>query len=896
MTTKLFLSSIFALSLAACGSDSDPASNSPPTLTVSQSVASTEHCPNGGTEQSTGSDSNGNGVLDSSEITSTTYDCKDNPSSSDFHDCTGDTCKLYGRIEKHFTLTADKNWLITEHVLVGNGDRRLMNADDVAQVKADGVTLTIEPGTHIRALDDTSLTITRGSKIMAAGTPDAPIIFSENDGNATWDGLIIQGLAPVYPEDEYIQNEESGEYTHTEQGVCGDASMPCNMEVCEDKPFYCPVESGMEQYYGGNDLQDNSGVLSYIVLSRPLRYRNYGRALNLLGTGSHTQIDHIQIDGFSFMNISGGGTNISNLFMVQYQANEYSGVRLTINQGYKGNLQHIILSGLRTGYPTNTEIDIEGNETEVSISNLLLPHMNSTSSGISLLNSPSVNIYNSLIFTSIGCHDYKISQAINYQNILDTCSQDDLSDKITGDYPLITESGALNREIDIAKVTPKVVDNGSNFTFTETNYLGPVEYGTALEDVWWQPWVNDRQAYNLESPETLGEHLKQPNFVSCNIEMTSCSIVDDIDQDYTVKAAISWTLRYTVNVGNQQGYEQPKSRQAESTSPVTLTIEPGSNIFLATYSSLIINKGARLIAKGTSEKPIVFSSNRYNHPRGVVIQGDNDSEGNGNILSYAIFKDMGFYNAEWTIRKYHPALTLNNVGHNAKVNHIQIDHAQLHENHSGFLINGGSVNLENIVTTHSGGITLADGYKGNVQNLINIGQRSFIQTQAAEGDSAFTGQASISNFLAIGTDTSNTLIKMGKHSEVRLNNGVLSDLSGTTSPCITIDDGSSATPSQLHLLNVMDDCQAGLLDPVRAPDSSAGVVDVSESGLALSITDTGSVANSDITAVDLPEIDNGSGFRFNNTDYMGAVKPGTAKEDAWWYGWTVPGSLDELAN
>ena len=212
------------------------------------------------------------------------------------------------------------------------------------------------------------------------------------------------------------------------------------------------------------------------------------------------------------------------------------------------------------------------------------------------------------------------------------------------------------------------------------------------------------------------------------------------------------------------------------------------------------------------------------------------------------------------------------------------------------MVNGGSVNLENIVTTHSGGITLAGGYKGNVQNLINIGQRSFIQTQVAEGDGAFTGQASISNFLAIGTDTSNTLIKMDKHSEVRLNNGVLSDLLGATSPCITISDDGSTTPSQIHLLNVMDDCQAGLLDPVRTPDSSAGVVDVSESGLALSIANTGAVANSGITAIDLPEIDNGSDFKFDDTDYMGAIKPGTTMENAWWYGWTGPGSLDSLAN
>ena len=38
----------------------------------------------------------------------------------------------------------------------------------------------------------------------------------------------------------------------------------------------------------------------------------------------------------------------------------------------------------------------------------------------------------------------------------------------------------------------------------------------------------------------------------------------------------------------------------------------------------------------------------------------------------------------------------------------------------------------------------------------------------------------------------------------------------------------------------------------------------------------------------------GSGFAFENPDYIGAVEPGTAAADAWWAGWIIPGSLDGI--
>ncbi|PLW95888.1 MAG: hypothetical protein C0593_12895, partial [Marinilabiliales bacterium] len=76
----------------------------------------------------------------------------------------------------------------------------------------DGQTLTIEPGTVIRGktgqgTEASALVVARGGKIIARGTPEAPIIFTvEGDdlegsvpleATGLWGGLIILGNAPL---------------------------------------------------------------------------------------------------------------------------------------------------------------------------------------------------------------------------------------------------------------------------------------------------------------------------------------------------------------------------------------------------------------------------------------------------------------------------------------------------------------------------------------------------------------------------------------------------------------------------------------------------------------------------------------------------------------------------
>jgi hypothetical protein len=61
---------------------------------------------------------------------------------------------------------------------------------------ASGVTLTIEPGASVFMTPGTSFTVAAGGRLLAEGTPDAPITISKAPAaTGTWSGLVINGGA-----------------------------------------------------------------------------------------------------------------------------------------------------------------------------------------------------------------------------------------------------------------------------------------------------------------------------------------------------------------------------------------------------------------------------------------------------------------------------------------------------------------------------------------------------------------------------------------------------------------------------------------------------------------------------------------------------------------------------
>ena len=199
--------------------------------------------------------------------------------------------------------TCDKQYLLMGYVYVTNG-----------------TTLTIDPGVIIRGDKQSkgSLIVERGAKLMAMGTPTAPIVFTSNQavGNRSygdWGGVILCGKSP---------NNWNG----------GTAQ----------------VEGGPRSLYGGTDPHDNSGEMHYVRIEFPgvaFSPNNEINGLTFCSVGDATQIDHIQVSysGDDSYEWFGGTVNTKNLVAFAGWDDDFD-----TDNGYSGMNQYGI--GLRDPY------------------------------------------------------------------------------------------------------------------------------------------------------------------------------------------------------------------------------------------------------------------------------------------------------------------------------------------------------------------------------------------------------------------------------------------------------------------------------------------------------------------------------------------------------------------
>jgi hypothetical protein len=185
-----------------------------------------------------------------------------------------------------------------------------------------GNTLTIQPGTVIRGdkASKACLIITKGAKIIAQGTPTAPIVFTSNESSrnpADWGGVVLLGNGII-------------------NTACTSCSTTPRTNYIEGFATNFP-----EILYGGSNNADNSGVMSYcriefagVALSTtPNSELN---SLTMGGVGSGTQIDHIQVsfggdDGFEWF---GGAVNAK--YLISFRTLDDD---LDTDFGYSGRVQ-----------------------------------------------------------------------------------------------------------------------------------------------------------------------------------------------------------------------------------------------------------------------------------------------------------------------------------------------------------------------------------------------------------------------------------------------------------------------------------------------------------------------------------------------------------------------------
>ncbi|MDF1639785.1 hypothetical protein [Thalassolituus oleivorans] len=433
-----------------------------------------------------------------------------NPSPSySFLDCNtaGDECYVTGTINEDFTMSADVKYILEGLVRVGRGNIAFTAPSDVTAAQNDGVTLTIEAGSDVRAENSGILVVTRGSKLMAEGTAAAPITFSSVDegldGMAEWGGVIVQGFAPQYG-----------------QGNTG----ACFAEGPDDTAVYtetavCNVTGeggdGVGKY-GGNIPGDNSGVIKYVRIAeagKSVGVDNEVNGLTLMGVGHGTTIDYIQVhnnldDGIEWF---GGTVNVTHAVLTGNDDDD-----IDFDSGYMGNVQFAIVvknqAAGATPSGSNDPRGIEGNsdkakseqtpQTHAAIANVTLigGEINDGQPGIKLRGQVEADLAKIVVtgFTS-GCYEMKDSEETNV-SVQDLICDGTLTlaknDEPASGTPVSSAAAitfnaagaAQNAEVtDGITADFTAVDNGSNFAFEATTYAGAVNPdGT---DDWTTGWI-----------------------------------------------------------------------------------------------------------------------------------------------------------------------------------------------------------------------------------------------------------------------------------------------------------------------------------------------------------------------------------------------------------------------
>jgi hypothetical protein len=200
----------------------------------------------------------------------------------------------------------------------------------------DGATLTIEAGTRINALaggTDVYILVEKGGKIIADGTEAKPILFTSNASipkAGDWGGIIINGMAPLSRQ----ASSNSNAATEVKNSI----------------------------FFGGDDVNDNSGILNYVKLEYTgarIDDEAEHNGLTLNGVGAGTTISNIAIlngddDAIEFF---GGSVNTSNILVVNAKDDMFD-----FTQGYTGTCTN--LYGIREANYTAVTSDPRGIEAD----------------------------------------------------------------------------------------------------------------------------------------------------------------------------------------------------------------------------------------------------------------------------------------------------------------------------------------------------------------------------------------------------------------------------------------------------------------------------------------------------------------------------------------------------
>ncbi len=860
-------------------------------------------------------------------------------------------CELPATISADMTLSSGVRYLMSDRVTVGNGNGQLeTNADGSLADGSDvqSVTLTIEAGVEVLGKSGTfaNLLITRGSKILAAGTADAPIIFSSDDegydGSGEWGGLIIHGYAP-----------------HNE---------------CAEGGTYCDIDSeGESGFAGGYDPEDSSGLLRYVVVAEGGYEFSTGNEINgisLVGVGRGTEMDYIQVHGNSDDGIEFYGGTVNLKHGVFTNNNDDS---VDWDEGYQGNLQYVIVkqgSSKGEAFEMDTEGSSEGFLSKPTLANVTVVAEKIADRADYSLNfkKRSAGFFHNTLVTVSPDSETALTTCVNVDGagsqalvgealVLNNWIQDCASGagdrgtlanvpgldngtiyavaaQLDGNFASQASAAVLSESVDWSAINSAYPESVADADYLEaTDFIGAVNPDGS--DVWWANWTIEGSVGNPTLPQA-----------SCpvgtdELDVGLCLLPPTVSSDLTLTAGVDYLMEGRVTVGNGNGQLETNGdgtlADGSSVRNITLTIEPGVQVMgkTGTFANLVITRGSKLMAMGTKSAPIVFSSDDAGLDGsgewgGLIMHGyaphnecdeggsycDIDSEGesgfaggydpddNSGVLRYVVVAEGGY---EFSTGNEINGISLVAVGRGTEMDYIQV-----HGNSDdGIEFYGGNVNVKHGVFTSNNddSVDWDEGYQGNMQYIIV--KQSASKGEAFEMDtegssSGFLSKPTLANVTIINdkvADRATYSLNFKKRSGGFFHNTVVTVAASSETAvdmCINVDGSGSVALAGTALVinNWIQDCAQGegLHGQLSSSNVSFDTTTVIETNAALDAflssqaPEASGLAPLDWSVINgaYPESNADTSY-LDATDYIGAVNPNGS--DPWWAGWVVPGSL-----
>jgi hypothetical protein len=767
---------------------------------------------------------------------------------------TSQTVNVSGFINQNTTWTKNNTYVLNGFVYVKNC-----------------ATLTIEPGTRILGDKATkgALIVTRCAKIIAQGTETEPIVFTSSEATPNygdWGGLIILGRAP------------------TNSAFNGTAGLG-------------QVEGGVNNafgdgLYGGGDLSggaianDNSGILSYVRIEYPgiaFTNNNEINGLTMGGVGSDTKIDHIQVSYCADDSYEWFGGTVNCKYLIAYRGLDDD---FDADNGYSGKIQFAYSqrdpSVADASGSNGFEIDNDGAgsttapKTRPIFSNVTVCGPNGTVAadyrrGAHLRRNNEAKMFNSVVIGS-----YPVGLFIDGGPTAAQATLDSLTVRNTFFHGMATPLSDNDNTFDIvAWAAARQINVGPNAADAQLvdpfnlNLPNPRPSGTSpvlnfasfedprIKNDFFFTKVDYSGAFGPSNDWTavwsrFGDNLQQIGLAPATTQTVNVS--GFITQNTT------WTKNNTYVLN---GFVYVKNC-------ATLTIEPGTRILgdKATKGALIVTRCAKIIAQGTQEEPIVFTSSEatpnYGDWGGLIILGYaptnsafngtpglgqveggvNNAFGDGlygggdqtngaiandnsGILSYVRIEYPGI---AFTNNNEINGLTMGGVGSGTKIDHIQVSYCA-DDSYEWF---GGTVNCKYLIAYRGldDDFDADNGYSGKIQFAYSQRDPSVADASGSNGfeiDNDGAGSATapktrpiFSNVTICGPDgTIAADYRRGAHlrrnNEAKMFNSVVI---GSYPVGLFIDGATTAAQATLDSLTVRNTFFHGMATPLSDNDNT----------------------------------------------------------------------------